>query len=601
MTGEMYIVLGVLAAALVLWVTEWLPIDLVALCIPVVLILTGILQPGDAVAGFASTALLTVAAILVVSAGLTQTGVITYVGAQIIHFSRGDERRMILLVMVTMAVFSGFINNTAVVAMFLPIMLGVAKEFEISPSKLLIPLSFASILGGTMSLIGTSTNILVHGLMEENGLEGIGMFEITPVGVVYAAVGLTYMFFIGRHLLPDRGTVTSYLGDTGSPRASGEYMTEVQVPAGSQLIGRLVKESIQKTHPNVRLLQILRDEAVYWPPLDQVEIAEGDIFLLKGDVNEIMALYKQEGLELIPGLKAEAVRYASRDMQLAELVITPNSALIDRSLRDINFRQHYNASVMALQRHGEHLRDELPSIRIRVGDVLLVMVDRTDIPRLMTYGSEFMVLQGVQEIVVNRDKAPIAIGLVLGLIAMATFSSLPVMVVAMGAAILMVITRVLTMRRAYASLDMSVLMLIGGAIALGKAMDQTGTAQLIADTVVNSVGAYGPHVVLSGVYLLTVLFTELMSNNAAAVLMVPIALSVANGLGVDPRPFAIAVAFAGSAAFSTPIGYQTNTLVYGPGGYRFTDFTRVGLPLNVILWIVASFLIPMFWPLVPVG
>lgn len=600
MTGEMYIVLSVLAAAMVLWVTEWLPIDLVALCIPVVLILTGVLQPGDAVAGFASTALLTVAAILVVSAGLTQTGVITYVGDRIIHFSRGDERRMILLVMVTMAVFSGFINNTAVVAMFLPIMLGVAKEFEISPSKLLIPLSFASILGGTTSLIGTSTNILVHGLMEENGLEGIGMFEITPVGVVYAAVGLTYMFFIGRHLLPDRGTVTSYLGDTGSPRASGEYMTEVQVPAGSQLIGQLVKESIQKTHPNVRLLQILRDEVVYWPPLDQVEIAEGDIFLLKGDVNEIMALYKQEGLELIPGLKAEAVRYASRDMQLAELVITPNSALIDRSLRDINFRQHYNASVMALQRHGEHLRDELPSIRIRVGDVLLVMVDRTDIPRLMTYG-EFMVLQGVQEIVVNRDKAPIAIGLVLGLIAMATFSSLPVMVLAMAAAILMVITRVLTMRRAYASLDMSVLMLIGGAIALGKAMDQTGTAQLIADTVVNSVGAYGPHVVLSGVYLLTVLFTELMSNNAAAVLMVPIALSVANGLGVDPRPFAIAVAFAGSAAFSTPIGYQTNTLVYGPGGYRFTDFTRVGLPLNVILWIVASLLIPMFWPLVPVG
>jgi di/tricarboxylate transporter len=600
MTGEMLIVLSVLLAALVLWVTEWLPIDLVALCIPVVLILTGVLQPGDAVAGFASTALLTVAAILVVSAGLTQTGVITYVGAQIIHFSKGDERRMLLLVMLTMAVFSGFINNTAVVAMFLPIMLGVAQEFEISPSKLLIPLSFASILGGTTSLIGTSTNVLVHGLMEQNGLEGLGMFEITPVGVVYAAVGLTYLYFVGHRLLPDRGTVTSYLGGTGSPRASGEYMTEVQVPEGSHLIGQLVGDSIQRSHPRVRLLQIMRAEAVYWPPLDQVEIAAGDIFLLKGDVNEMMALHKQEGLDLVPGLKADAVRYAARDMALAELVITPNSQLTGRSLRDINFRQHYGASVMALQRHGEHLRDELPSIRLRVGDVLLVMADRNELARLMTY-REFIVLEGVQEVVVNRDKAPIAIGLVLGLIGLATFSSIPIMVLAMVAAILMIVSRCMTMRQAYASLDMSVLMLIGGAIALGRAMDQTGAATLIADVVVERVGAYGPHVVLSGVYLLTVLFTELMSNNAAAVLMVPIALSVAAGLGVDPRPFAIAVAFAGSAAFSTPIGYQTNTLVYGPGGYRFTDFTRVGLPLNLILWGVASVLIPLFWPLVPTG
>jgi di/tricarboxylate transporter len=418
--------------------------------------------------------------------------------------------------------------------------------------------------------------------------------------LVYAAVGLAYLFFIGRKLLPDRGTVTSYLGGTGGPRASGEYMTEVQVPEGSALIGQMVGSSIQKTHPNVRLLQVMRDEAVFWPPLDQVEIAAGDIFLLKGDVNEMMALHKQEGLDLIPGLKADAVRYATRDMALAELVITPNSQLTGRSLRDINFRQHYGASVMALQRHGEHLRDELPSIRLRVGDVLLVMADRAEMGRLMTYG-EFIVLEGVQEVVVNRDKAPIAIGLVVGLILLATLSSVPVMVLALVAAILMVVSRCLTMRQAYGALDMSVLMLIGGAIALGKAMGATGAAQLIADAVVNSVGAYGPHVVLSGVYILTVLFTELMSNNAAAVLMVPIALSVANGLGVDPRPFAIAVAFAGSAAFSTPIGYQTNTLVYGPGGYKFTDFTKVGLPLNLILWGVATVLIPLFWPLVPTG
>lgn len=595
MTGEMLIVVVVLLVAVVLWLTEWLPIDLVALCIPVVLMLTGVLEPAAAVSGFASTALLTVASVLVVSDGLTRTGVITYVGNRIIHFARGDERRLLFAVMVTMAVFSGFINNTAVVAMFLPIMLRVAHEFEIPPSKLLIPLSFASILGGTTSLIGTSTNILVHGLMEENGIRGIGLFEITPIGLIYAAVGLTYMFWVGRHLLPDRGNVTSYLQ---SQRVATEYMTEVQVPEGSDLIGRPVDEALQAAHPDVRLLQIIRGDALFWPPLDKVVIEAGDVFLLKGDVNQLLSLYKEKRLELLPGLKAEAIRYAVKDMALAEAVITPNSSLIGRSLSEINFRQHYGASVMALQRHGDHLRDGLPTIRLRVGDVLLVMADRVDIRRLMTY-DEFLLLEGVQEIVVNREKAPIAVGLVLGLIVLGGVTDIPIMTLAMVSALLMVLTRCLTMRQAYGALDLSVLMLIGGAIALGRAMEQTGAAAFLAQTVVGAVGHYGPVVVLSGIYLMTVVFTELMSNAAAAVLMVPIALGVAANLGVDPRPFAIAVAFAGSASFSTPIGYQTNTLVFGPGGYRFLDYTRVGLPLNIILWLLATLLIPVFWPLVP--
>lgn len=595
MTGAMLIVLGVLLAAMVLWVTEWFSIDLVALCIPLVLVASGVLSPEAATAGFASPALLTVAAILVVSAGLTRTGVITYVGNKIIEHARGDERRLILILMLTMAAFSGFINNTAVVAMFLPITIGVAQKFEIAPSKLLIPLSFASILGGTTSLIGTSTNILVHGLMQQAGLEGLGMFEITPVGLVYAVIGLGYLYFVGRHLLPDRGSVTSYLH---GQRTSGEYMTEVQVPAGSSLIGKSVGEALELAHPEVRLLQVLRGEAIFWPPLDRVVIQEHDIFLIKGDVNQLLALYRAEGLELLPGLKAEAIRYAVKDMALAEVVITPNSPLIGRTLRDVQFRVHYGASVMALQRHGEHLRDELPSIRLRVGDVLLVMADRDDITRLMTF-EEFLVLEGVSEVVVREDKAPIALALVVGLVLMASLTSAPIMILAMGAAVLMVMSGCITMRQAYASLDLSVLMLIGGALALGAAMEGTGTAALLAEVVVDGLGGWGPYVVLSGIYLMTVIFTEMMSNNAAAVLMVPIALNVAIGLGVDPRPFAIAVAFAGSAAFSTPIGYQTNTLVYGPGGYRFLDYTRVGLPLNLALWLVASFLIPYWWPLMP--
>lgn len=597
MTGEMIIVLGVLLGALILWLTEWWPIDLVGICIPVALVAFGVLAPEQAVAGFASPALLTIASVFIVSAGLTRTGVITYVGNRLIALSRGDDRRLLLIVMLSIAIFSAFINNTAIVAMFLPLMLGIAQKFKLSPSKLLIPLSYASILGGTMSLIGTSTNLLVNGLMEAEGIRGIGMFEITPVGVVYAAIGITYLFFVGRLLLPDRGTVTSYLQ---GHRGGGEYMTEVQVPEGSELIGRTVEEALQSAHPEVRLLQVIRGEALFWPPLDRVVIEAGDVFLLKGDVNQLLALYRQEGLELLPGLKAEAIRYAVKDMALAEVVIMPNSELIGRTLRDVQFRVHYGASVMALQRYGEHLRDELPGTRLRVGDVLLVMADREDIGRLRTY-DEFLVLEGVEEVVVQEGKAPIALGLILGLVFFAAVTPVPIMVLALAAAILTVVSGCLTMRQAYAALDLSVLVLIGGAMALGTAMDTSGAAAYLAEKVVGTMGAWGPQAVLAAVYLMTVLFTEMMSNAAAAVLMVPLAISIALGLGVDPRPFAIAVAFAGSAAFSTPIGYQTNTLVYGPGGYRFLDYTRVGLPLNLILWAVASVLIPYWWPLVPVG
>ena len=595
-TPDILVVFAVLVGAVTLWVTEWLAIDLVALCIPLALVLTGVLSAGDAVAGFSSTALLTVGAIFVVSAGLLRTGAVTFVGNKIIHYSRGDEDRLVLLVMLTMAVFSAFINNTAIVAMFLPLMLGVASEFRLPPSKLLMPLSFASILGGTCTLIGTSTNLLVHGLMIDYGLEGLGMFEISSVGIAYAAIGLLYLFFIGRRLLPDRGTVTSHL--QGAQRGAQEYMTEVQVPAGSQMIGDTVEHTLSAGHPAVRLLQIIRGEQIFWPPLDRVQVQAGDIFLLKGDVNELLAIYREEGVDLLPGLKAEAARYAVKDMELAEVVIMPNSSLTGRTLGAVQFRQHYGASVMAIQREGDHMRDQLATMPLRIGDVLLVMADREDIRRLTTY-EEFLVLEGVQEVVVREDKARIALAIVASLVLSASMGVAPIMVLALAAAALMVITGCISMRHAYTSIDLSVLVLIGGAISLGKAMESTGAAVLMADSIVSTLGNYGPQVVLSALYLLTVVFTELMSNNAAAVLMVPLAISTAIGLGVDPRPFAIAVAFAGSASFATPIGYQTNTLVYGPGGYRFLDYTRVGLPLNLMLWVLATFLIPHWWPLVP--
>lgn len=595
MTFEIGIVLAVIAAALVLWISELLPIDLVAICIPVALVLTGVLDARTAFSGFSSVALLTIAAIFVVSQGLLRTGAVTFVGNWVIRTARGDYKRLLVLVMVTMVVSSAFINNTAIVAIFLPILLGVAGEFETAPSRLLIPMSYAAILGGTCSLIGTSTNLLVNDLLIRSGEEALWMFEFTPLGLIYAAVGLAYIYFVGRRLLPDRGSVSSYL--TGG-RGASEYMTEIQIPRSSPLAGKTVAEALATAHPEIRLLQIIRGEQIVWPPLDEVTILADDILLLKGDVNELLDLYRKEGVELLPGLKAEAERYEVKDMDLAELVITPNSPLIGRTLNGVHFRQHFGVSVMALQRHGAHLREQVADLPLRNGDVLLVMGDAGDVRELATF-DEFLVLEGVREVVVRKAKAPVALAVVAGMVVAASVGIADIMVVAMTAALLMVLTRCLSLAEAYAALMPSVLVLIGGALALGEAMDRTGAAALLADQLVARIGELGPYAVLAAIYLITMAFTEVMSNNAAAVLMVPVALSAAAALGVDPRPYAIAVAFAGSASFSTPIGYQTNTLIYGPGGYRFSDFTRVGLPLNLLLWVIATISIPVFWPFYP--
>ena len=589
---EIYLTLGILLMAMVLFASEIVSVDIAALLVLLSLILTGVLTPAEAVQGFANPAFLTVGAMFVLSAGLLRTGALTGLAERIMHLSGGSERRLTLLMMVTVAVCSAFVNNTPVVVIFLPMVLSIANRSSILPSKVLIPLSYGAILGGTCTLIGTSTNILISSMVSDLGMPPLGMFEITGMGALFALVGIAYMYFIGRRFLPAHGTVTTY----GSGRVK-EYLTEIAVQEGSSLAGRPAVDAVAALGSEVQVFQIIRGAEIFWPPFSEVGIRPGDTFLVKGEVNPLMALLRSPSVKLAPGVGGPAgSAFNLREMALAELVINPNSPLISETLDEVQFPERYGVQVLAIQRHGSHLREQVSRIPLRVGDVLLILGQEADLKRLSTI-PEFIVLEEVQEVVVNRPRARVAVVVVAAVVVLAALNVLPILTAALAGAVVMVLTGCLAAREAYRAIDKSVLVLIAGALSLGAALHKTGAAELLADRLLNVVGWGGPVAVLSGFYLLTVLLTEVMTNTAAAAVMLPIAISTAGSLGANPRSFIVAILFGASASFATPIGYQTNTFVYGPGGYSFWDFIRVGLPLQLALWLLASAVIPTLWPL----
>lgn len=589
---EMYIVLGILTAALVLFASEAFSVDVVALLILLSLIGFGILSPEEAVSGFSNPAVITIAAMFVLSAGLLRTGALSALAQKVMDYSYGNELRFMLLLMVTVATMSAFINNTPVVVIFLPLVLSLANQSDILPSKVLIPLSYGAILGGTCTLIGTSTNLLINSMAEQHGFKALGMFEFTRLGVIYVIVGITYMYFIGHRFLPSHGTVTTYA--TGRIK---EYLTEIAVPADSPLLGNDVAEVVASFGEEVQVFQLIRGEMIYWPSFHDLQVQEGDAFLIKGEVNPIMSLLRSPAVTLAPGVTGPPEPSASqREMALAELVINPNSTLLGSTLDEARIPDRYGVHVLAIQRHGAHLREKLSRIRLRVGDVLLILGQEGPLSRLSNY-PDFIVLEEIRDVVVDRHKARVALTVTAAVVLLAALKLQPIMVLALAGAVLMVITGCISAREAYRSVDKSILVLIAGTLALGLAMEKSGASEFLATHILNLTGWAGPVFVLSGFYLLTSLLTEVTSNNAAAAMMVPIALSTASALAVNPRAFLMVVLFGASASFATPIGYQTNTFVYGPGGYSFKDFLRVGLPLNIILWLVATVLIPIFWPL----
>jgi di/tricarboxylate transporter len=586
MTPDLWITLVVLVGAVVLFVSEKLPVDVVALLILGSLLVSGVVSPGEALSGFSSPATLTVAAMFVLSAGLQRSGTLRGVGELLARVRW--PWLLGLLMMLLVAFTSAFINNTAIVAVFLPLVISAVVARGLSPSKFLIPLSFAAQFGGVCTLIGTSTNLLVDSLARQAGQPGFALFEFASLGLWFVLAGILYMLVAQRFLLPDLG-----IPDSAADDHRGRYLVELRVPEKSSVIGRAGSVAIPVEAKDVFLLENFRDGQPLAQPRAETIMA-GDRLLIRGDWNEIQRVRRD--LQLHHDRVARDLDGDPGDTRVhAEVMIAPGSPLAGKSLVQLRFGHVYRVRVHGMQRSGPQPRQPLDHIPLAVGDILLVDATASALEDLRSDPGVLLIGQREQPRVDLR-RALLSLLIMAGAIGVAVLGWMPIVASSLLGCAALVMLRCLRPEEAYAAIDWRVIVLLAGVLPLGIALQKSGGADWVAQHALGWLSGYGPLVMLAAIYLLTALMTEVMSNNAAAVLVVPIAISTAESMGVDAKPFLVAVAFAASTSFATPVGYQTNTMVYTAGGYRFADFPKIGIPLNLLFWAMAVLLIPRYFP-----
>jgi di/tricarboxylate transporter len=594
MTTEIALTLTIIVAALALFATEKLRVDLVALLVLLSVALLRLINPKEIFDGFANPAVITVWAVYMVSGGLFKTGVADAAGRGILRLAGHGEPRLIATIMVTCGVISAFMNNVGATAMLMPAMVGISRRTKIAVSKLLIPLSFSSLLGGKMTLIGTPANILAMGILADRGLSTLGFFDFTPMGIVVLTTGVLYMVLIGRHLLPVREG-TQGRRDVYRLR---EYVTEVRVSPTSPLAGETLLESHLGRDYDLTVLAIERNGIGRTRIGRDTRVQAGDLLTVEGSADDLMAAREALGLTIEAERKLDLERLEPGNVQLIEATLAPRSGLVGRTLRGVRFRDRYGFTALAIWRHGEAITQKLRDVPLRFGDALLLQGSQHRVRELQE-GPDFLVLEPLELEQLRRHKAPIAIAALMFAILLVLFADVHISLAMVIAAVVMILTGCLSIEEAHESIDWRTVFLVAGMLPLGMAMEATGAARYLANFMLGALGDLGPTALLAGMYLLAALITQAMSNAAAIVLIVPIAVDTALALGANHLTFTMAVVIGAATSFLSPVGHKANVLVFGPGGYRFFDYARVGTLLTVALLIVSMIFLPLFWPLFP--
>jgi di/tricarboxylate transporter len=593
MTAQIAIVLSLLFVALVLFATERIPIDIVSLILVLLLVVTGILSATEAFVGFGNDIVITISGLFILTGGLAKTGVIDVVGRRLQGIGGNSEFRMAAMIMIVAALCAAVMKNTTTTAMFLPIVLGIAARKNISPSKLLMPLAFGAILGGTCTLIGTSTNLAVSGALSRYGLEPFSMFELTPVGVPIVGIGLVYMLIVGLRLLPRREGADS-LTEQYHVR---QYMSEVLVLKDSPLIGKQLVQAPLSDKLDLTVVGILRGMKKYRiAPNSDEEIKEGDLLLVQGRVDDILRVKSEAGIEIKADFELSDTLLESEDtnVELFEAMIPRGSAFIGQNLKRLRFQQRYQLIVLAINRHGIILLSKMSTVKLRFGDVLLLQGRREYVEQLAT-DAQILLLEEISDRQARPEKKPWAL-LAFGIfLALSITHLVPLSVGVLTGVLILLASRAVRAQEIYEMIEWRLIVLIACMISFGLAMEKTHADQYLADLIVGVTGHYGPLAVLSGFFLMTVALTQPMSNQAAALVMLPIAVKTALLLGINPRTFAVTVTYAASCSFLTPLE-PACVLIYTPGRYRFLDFVKIGSVLTLAVFAIVVWLVPIFWP-----